>query len=122
INNYYRVSFRNQVSSNFGFGVGTSLQKVVNGEATQVQTNLAATFPNPTGVFSNVELDVNGTSYDVRVNGTSVLNGTDAGIAPGKYGFHSFGQQSASPATRMWGTSIESVAVASSTLNKTTTF
>ncbi|WP_442482228.1 PEP-CTERM sorting domain-containing protein [Aeoliella sp. SH292] len=120
--NYFRVGFRNQTNSNLGFGVGTSVQKVVNGTITQLATNPAATFPDATGVLSNVEVDVDGTNWAVRLNGAPILNGTDADLAPGKYGVHSWAQREAGAGDRYWGTSVESVSVASTTLNKTTTF
>jgi hypothetical protein len=120
--NYFRVGFRNQTNSNLGFRVGTSVQKVVNGVVTQLSTNPAATFPTPNGTLSSVEIDVNGTSYDVKLNGASVATGTDADLQPGNYGVHSWAQRNAGAGNPYWGTSVATVSVASTTLNKTTSF
>ncbi|WP_425396043.1 hypothetical protein [Aeoliella sp.] len=121
IDNYFRVGWRLQSSGSLGFEEGVSVQKIVGGVITQLGTG-ATLFPNGDGTLSDVDVDVDGADWSISVDGSVVLNGSDADLQPGSYGVQSWAQREGGPGDRFYGTSVESIAVTSSTLNKTTTF
>jgi hypothetical protein len=122
--NYFRVGFREQADGNLGFEEGTSVQKVVNGVVTNLANSQAGFVPPSTGALFDAKVVVNGTSWDIQVNNTSVLSGTDADLKPGKYGVHSWAQREVGTtlATPTYGTMVGPIAVTSATLNKMTNF
>ncbi|WP_442482227.1 PEP-CTERM sorting domain-containing protein [Aeoliella sp. SH292] len=120
-NNYFRATLRQQAGSTFGTPTGVSVQKVVGGVITQL-----GVFPGFTPTIGsgqdNLTVRVNGTAWDVLVNGESRLNGADADLQPGSYGVFSWGQRRDAPGARAYGSSFESISVTSDTVNQTTSF
>lgn len=122
--NYFRVGFREQSSGSLGFPVGTSVQKVVGGVVTQIAWDNTAT-PPINGTPFNVNVFVNGPSgndWAVGVNNSLVLSGNDADLQPGNYGVLSWGQKHVNSAAPQIGTLVDSIWIASLTLNQATNF
>ena len=134
VNNYYRVLFRAEATGNLGGTTGTSVQKIVNGVATQISPAGAGpgntvfptlptdpTSPIPPIATPNVRIpvdarvSVNGTSIKVYVAGINgdapLVDITDAGLLPGKVGIQSWAQRIYNAAEKHWGTEVESVSV-----------
>jgi hypothetical protein len=122
--NYFRVGFREQADGNLGFEEGTSVQKVVNGVITNLANSQAGFLPPSTGATFNAKVVVNGTNWDIQVDNTSILSGTDPDLKPGKYGVHSWAQREVGTtlATPTYGTMVGPISVTSATLNKTHNF
>ncbi|MCO6046184.1 hypothetical protein NG895_19980 [Aeoliella sp. ICT_H6.2] len=119
--NYFRVGLREQAGSSVGFPEGVSVQKVVDGNITQLGTTTSF-YPTITGTLDNIDVSVNGSSWAVSINGGQVLSGSDGDLSPGNYGILSWGQREGSTGDRFWGTSVDTVSVSSTTVNETTTF
>ena len=119
--NYFRASFREQASGNLGFQQGTSVQKVVNGVITQLATSPAGFVPVSTGTPFDAKVVVSGANWDVQVNNVSILNGSDADLQPGKYGVHSWAQNTVAGTVPTYGTIVRQI-VLDSTIDKTTDF
>lgn len=140
VNNYYRVLFRAQANGNLGGTTGTSVQKVVNGVATQISpvgagagNTVFPQLPSPIGNPINpnspipqidtpnvrlpvdARVSVNGTSIKVYVAGINgdapLVDITDAGLQPGKIGVQSWAQRIFNVANKHWGTELESINV-----------
>ena len=138
VGNYFRVAFREQ-GSDTGHPRATSMQKVVNGVISVVQPKTTTFYPPMDGVTTfNPVLSVDGTTgdYSLTVNGSLIFSGNDvdltssgANLAAGHYGTYSWCQKqdtatsaSLAAASKERGSLTYSMAVASQTFNKTTTF
>ncbi|MCO6046185.1 PEP-CTERM sorting domain-containing protein [Aeoliella sp. ICT_H6.2] len=121
LDNYFRVGWRLQSSGSLGFEEGVAVQKIVDGVITQLGTG-PSLFPSGDGSLSDVDVDVDGANWTISVDGNEVLSGSDADLQPGSYGVQSWAQREGGPGDRYYGTAVESIAVSSSVLNKTTTF
>src|SRR5688572_564759 len=123
VENYFRVTLRAQANGNLGGTNGLSVQKVVNGFATQINPNGAGAGFNVDNSFGLIDarspydltVAVNGNNYSVSMaginGGAPVWTGTDADLAPGKVGVHSWAQRNRTAANTHWGTEVESVSV-----------
>ena len=122
--NYFRAGIRTQAAGSFGGTQGVSIQKIVGGVLTQIApavvgpgaaTPITQAMINDRTPF-DMKVVVNGTNYDLQVNGASIYSGTDADLVAGrKIGFQSWAQISdtdENPDPLFYGTEIESATVA----------
>jgi hypothetical protein len=125
--NYFRAFLRWQSPGNLGGTPGVSVQKVVNGVATQISPmgtgpgNQAA--PTTEQIMNREPIDVrvavNGQNYEVYVAGINnnmpLASGTDPNLMPGKIGIQSWAQRVGPAATfgrvPHWGTEVETISV-----------
>jgi hypothetical protein len=125
--NYFRAFLRWQSPGNLGGTPGVSVQKVVNGVATQISpvgTGLGNVLAPTVDQISqrmpiDVRVAVNGQNYEVYVTGINndmpLASGMDAELMPGKIGIQSWAQRVGPAATfgrvPHWGTEVETVSV-----------
>jgi hypothetical protein len=124
-NNYFRAGIRTQAAGTFGGTQGVSIQKIVGGALTQIAPAVVgpgAATPITQAMINNrtpfdMKVVVNGSSYDLQVNGASIYSGMDADLVTGrKIGFQSWAQLSdtdENPDPLFYGTEIESATVTS---------
>lgn len=122
-NNYFRVGIRTQAAGSFGATQGVSVQKIVGGVVTQLNPSVVgpgAATPITQAMINNrtpfdLKVAVNGSSYDVLFNGTSIASGTDADLAANrKIGIQSWAQLSDTDEALdplFYGTEVESLSV-----------
>ncbi|NLE39372.1 MAG: PEP-CTERM sorting domain-containing protein [Pirellulaceae bacterium] len=129
--NYCRIGFREQNSGSLGFPEGASLQTIVNGVITYVQSqdwyDTSGGWPPFDGTMMNVVLSVDGTTgaYTVTVDGTQVLGRTNTnliGKTEGAYGVHAWYQMQDTAISKQQGLLVKDITIASGAFNKTTTF
>jgi len=115
---YFRASLRQQTASNTGHTSGLSVQKVINGIATQL--NPASGVPGPLAITQsqidnrtpfNLKVAVTGNNYEVFFDGVSLATGSDPLLQAGKVGVYSWAQIQDTGASRPWGTEVQSVSV-----------
>jgi hypothetical protein len=122
-NNYFRVGIRTQAAGSFGGTQGVAVQKIVNGVLTQLSPvgNVAgAPTPITQAMINNrtpfdLKVAVNGTSWDVLFNNTSIISGTDPDLASdrkvGILSWAQLGDTDENPDPPFWGTEVESLRV-----------
>ena len=122
-NNYFRVGIRTQAAGTFGGTQGVAVQKIVGGVLTQISPNgtgAGAPTPITQAMINNrtpfdLKVAVNGTSWNVLFNNTSIISGTDADLTSDrKIGIQSWAQASdtdETPDPPFWGTEVESLTV-----------
>lgn len=129
--NYCRISFREQNTGSLGFPEGASLQTISGGAITYDSANdwydTDGGWPPFDGTLMDVVLTVDGTTgtYSLTVDGNPILGRTNpnlVGHTAGQYGVHSWYEFQDSGTSKQYGLIVESISVASDTLNKTTTF
>lgn len=119
--NYFRVGLRLQSNGNLGFDNGVSVQKVTGGVIEQIglpNDSYSPPISRTTASTTPFQVDVvvNDTAWAVHINGdtTPILSGTDAALAPGKVGVHSWFQRTGATGTPLngfWGTELRSATV-----------
>jgi len=120
-NTYFRVGVREEDNTTglYGFGRGVSVQKVVGG-ALPVQLGVSndpmTTYFSSSNTPFTMAVKVTGTSYAIEFNGQELLTGTDPDLAPGYYGFMTWGQRNQNSTSNLfWGAQVHSMSLTSTT-------
>jgi len=118
-NNYFRVVGRAQTTGSYGCAQGISIQKVVGGVITQLQTpsTVLAVPSDDTPLY--LSIGVNGSAYSIDAGAdpgllTPIFSGSDPDLAtlgPGKYGFLNWRNGEGDNAERFFGAQLHSLTV-----------
>jgi hypothetical protein len=123
VDNYFRITSRAQANGNLGGTNGLSVQKVVNGVATQINPNGIGAGFNVDNSFTLIDsrspydltVTVDGNSYSVSMaganGGSPIWTGSDPDLSAGKIGIHSWAQRNRTTAQPFWGTEAQTITV-----------